>query len=97
MPKTKAKTKATGYALYRAEEGWGYAVEVYRADGTMVKRYTAGDCPHESQTYNWNGRGALDTSTLSRYARQTAKEMLGDAGLKGLVTEDDGVETGGDS
>ena len=76
--------KARGYAAYDAMRYYGYCVQVYRG-GELVEEYRAGDSPHDSQVY---GTGKTSLEQLLKYARQTAKDLKHEHGIKGPTVRD---------
>ena len=74
-------------AYYRVRPSWGYVVELRDFCDNVVEIYTAGNHQKDSQIYN--ARNPVDYNTLSRFARQTAREMLIEQGYsKGKIIYD---------
>lgn len=76
------------HAAYRVSQR-GYAVEVYGEEGELLAWYTGGNHPTDSQVTIPNG---LPIPVLLGYARQTAREMLNEAGLKGPIVYDKEID-----
>lgn len=85
MGKRKAMT---GYACYRVCYG-GYVVQIHKliAEGTFdaIDEYWGGDSWRDSGIFN---TGEVPFFTLSKWARETAREMLKEHGLVGPVYYD---------
>jgi hypothetical protein len=61
-------------ALYGVKKNYGYYIFIIkRESGDIIDTYHAGDSNKDSQ---WYGTGDLSYAELTKFARQTAKEML---------------------
>jgi hypothetical protein len=61
-------------AIIKVKKGWGYSVKI-EDNGEIIAEYTAGDSRLDSQVY---GTGELSKEILTKYAKQTAGEMIAD-------------------